>query len=109
MSSLRIFRSRGECPSPSFNLRETETKEWLRGLDSVNSRHGEKSKCPIWCRLQQIHSRSFSTRTQSCTQIWATRTTERVKDSVGIVSDYRGLPPLPVSPGGRRKSKIALP
>jgi hypothetical protein len=36
---------------------------------SVNSRGGQKSKCPIWCRLQEIGSHfSYSNCTQSCTQ-----------------------------------------
>src|SRR6266436_2023264 len=36
---------------------------------SVNSRGGQKSKCPIWCRLRELPSHfSFSSCTQSCTQ-----------------------------------------
>jgi len=36
---------------------------------AVNSREDQKSKCPIWCRLQEFRSHfSFSSCTQSCTQ-----------------------------------------
>jgi integrase len=45
-----------------------DQKAW-RGEIHGYSREDQKSKCPIWCRLQKFRSHfSFSSCTQSCTQ-----------------------------------------
>src|SRR6266478_10209843 len=68
----------------------------ISGADStvlkfVNSRGGEKSKCPIWCRLQEIGSHfPHSSCTQSCTQTSDLRSLCRWHSAVTIVGNGFG-------------------
>ena len=69
---LSIFRPKVEC---SMVLQLTDKLEVgspgrIRTYSlSVNSRRGQKPKCPIWCRLQEIRNHfPFFSCTQSCTQ-----------------------------------------